>query len=70
MTKGTLAGMDSLGETADYHDVQRPGSASIPARIGNYTIKRALATGGMGTVYLAVQEHPRRDLLVIIHDLT
>ena len=33
-------------------------------QIGPYHIKRILATGGMGTVYEAVQEHPRRTVAV------
>ncbi len=35
-------------------------SARIPKRIGQYHIKRAIASGGMGTVYEATQERPRR----------
>jgi tetratricopeptide (TPR) repeat protein/tRNA A-37 threonylcarbamoyl transferase component Bud32 len=31
-----------------------------PERIGGFRIKRAIGSGGMGTVYLAQQEHPRR----------
>ncbi|MCP4247420.1 MAG: tetratricopeptide repeat protein [bacterium] len=31
-------------------------------RIAGYHIKRVIATGGMGTVYEAVQEHPRRTV--------
>ncbi|MCO6435482.1 MAG: serine/threonine protein kinase [Phycisphaerae bacterium] len=36
----------------------------IPQRIGQYRIKRAIASGGMGTVYEAVQEKPRRTVAV------
>ena len=37
-----------------------PSAAGVPKRIGQYSIKRAIASGGMGTVYEAVQEKPRR----------
>jgi serine/threonine protein kinase/formylglycine-generating enzyme required for sulfatase activity len=37
-------------------------SARIPKRIGQYHIKRAIASGGMGTVYEAMQERPRRTV--------
>lgn len=33
---------------------------SIPERIGHYTIKSFVGSGGMADVFLAVQEHPRR----------
>jgi tetratricopeptide (TPR) repeat protein len=35
-------------------------SARMPTRIGHYHIKRVIASGGMGTVYEATQENPRR----------
>jgi WD40 repeat protein/tRNA A-37 threonylcarbamoyl transferase component Bud32 len=34
--------------------------APIGTKIGAYTLKRLIASGGMGTVYEAVQEQPRR----------
>jgi tetratricopeptide (TPR) repeat protein len=36
--------------------------SSVPRQIGGYRVKRMLAEGGMGRVYLAVQEHPRRTV--------
>ncbi len=39
-------------------------TAAIPKRIAQYHIKRAIASGGMGTVYEAVQEKPRRTVAV------
>jgi len=40
-----------------------PGPAR-PKRIGQYRIKREIASGGMGTVFEAVQENPRRTVAV------
>lgn len=37
---------------------------SLPASIGRYRPLRRIGTGGMGVVYLAMQEHPRRDVAV------
>ncbi len=38
------------------------GDRQIGSVIGNYTIKAVIASGGMGTVYQAVQEQPRREV--------
>lgn len=40
------------------------GRRTPPERVGQYHIKRVIATGGMGTVYEAAQEHPRRTVAV------
>ena len=37
-----------------------PRSTTLPERIGRYHIKRIIASGGMGTVYEATQDNPRR----------
>ena len=34
----------------------------VGRRVGAYTVRRALGAGGMGTVYEAEQEHPRRTV--------
>ena len=39
---------------------------SFPKRIGQYHLKRIIAAGGMGSVFEAVQEHPRRTVAVKI----
>jgi serine/threonine-protein kinase RIO1/thiol-disulfide isomerase/thioredoxin len=39
-------------------------SSPMPTRIGRYTIQGVIASGGMGTVYKAVQENPRRAVAV------
>ncbi len=36
--------------------------ARIPQQIGHYRVKRVIAAGGMGVVYEAIQEHPRRTV--------
>jgi serine/threonine protein kinase/thiol-disulfide isomerase/thioredoxin len=39
-------------------------SQGFPSQIGQYAIKRIIASGGMGTVYEALQENPRRPAAV------
>ena len=39
-----------------------PSPSPIPRSIGPYSIKQIIDSGGMGTVYLAVQEQPRRTV--------
>ncbi len=39
-------------------------SPMLPDRIGRYHIKRIIASGGMGTVYEATQDNPRRVVAV------
>ena len=49
-------------ETAFGDFVDDPAALGIPARIGPYHILRELGEGGMGTVYLAQQDVPRRTV--------
>ncbi|MEO7000763.1 MAG: serine/threonine-protein kinase, partial [Ktedonobacterales bacterium] len=44
-------------------DIRRPDTL-IGARLGSCTLERALGAGGMGAVYLARQERPRRQVAV------
>jgi len=39
-------------------------TSRIPKKIGQFQVKDVLASGGMGTVYRAIQEHPRRTVAV------
>jgi hypothetical protein len=38
--------------------------SGVPQRIAGYQIRRVIASGGMGTVYQAMQEKPRRSVAV------
>ncbi len=49
-------------ETHEHTPSLDPGG--VPKRVGQYRIKRAIASGGMGTVYEAEQEKPRRTVAV------
>ncbi|HDS01195.1 MAG TPA: serine/threonine protein kinase [candidate division Zixibacteria bacterium] len=53
---------DDKTETAGHTDFGN--RAKLPAKIGQYVIKRVIASGGMGTVYEALQENPRRPVAV------
>lgn len=41
-----------------------PPEPPMPQHIGRYSIKKLLGAGGMGVVWLATQENPRRDVAV------
>ncbi len=45
-------------------DDDRP--VNVPEKIGHYKVKRLIAAGGMGAVYEAVQEQPRRTVALKI----
>ena len=40
------------------------GEQRVDTRIGQYNLKRIISSGGMGIVYEALQEHPRRTVAV------
>jgi len=44
--------------------IDETGEEYIDTRIGQYLLKRIISVGGMGVVYEAVQEHPRRTVAV------
>lgn len=41
-----------------------PSADRFPKRIAHYHVKRIIASGGMGTVYEATQDHPRRTVAI------
>jgi non-specific serine/threonine protein kinase/serine/threonine-protein kinase len=51
------------GITTETHEPY-PSSVTSIKRVGQYHIKRVLASGGMGTVYEATQEKPRRVVAI------
>ncbi len=62
---GELRGVEDAEEEAGLPPVAMiagEAAARIPKQIGHYHIKRVIASGGMGTVYEAIQEHPRRSV--------
>lgn len=54
--------LDKTLTSAD--ETQSVRDAPLPKRVGSYHIKRIIATGGMGTVYEATQENPRRVVAI------
>lgn len=47
-------------------DSDKMSTGYIGKKIGNYTVKRLIAAGGMGAVYEAVQDRPRRTVALKI----
>ena len=66
---------DSTFDSPETSTASSPGSMSDPligTKIGSCTLKRIIGSGGMGTVYEAVQEQPRRRvaLKMMKHGIT
>lgn len=59
---GTVAEVldESPLRAGTFAGVAEPRDPPVPERIGHFRVHRRLATGGMGTVYEAEQENPRR----------
>ena len=56
--------MESLAATGANSSNDDDLTPNIPRQIGRYSIKRVIASGGMGTIYEAVQDRPRRTVAV------
>ncbi len=50
-------------------EMQHDAPTRLPKRIGQYRIKSIIASGGMGTVYQAIQEKPRRTVALKVMKL-
>ena len=63
--------VDPEDRTVDAGETARGGGAAgpVPTRIGNYRIKSVIGSGGMGTVFLAVQDQPRRTVALKVMKL-
>ncbi len=42
----------------------KPEQQRLPKKVGRFHVERVIASGGMGTVYEAIQEHPRRSVAI------
>lgn len=45
-------------------ETRDPAQGAMPKQIGRYAIRRVISTGGMGTVYEALQQNPRRRVAI------
>ncbi|MHC5114503.1 MAG: tetratricopeptide repeat protein [Planctomycetota bacterium] len=55
-------GVDVRAAVSTVVDDRPPPCAMAGQRVGHFTIKELIASGGMGDVYIAVQEQPRRKV--------
>jgi len=55
---------DDMTEIADDTKAKSSMEGRQPKKIGQYVIRRVIASGGMGTVFEALQENPRRPVAI------
>ena len=58
----TAAGVPEDATSADAPSAAANGSPALPSHIGSFRIIRLLGEGGMGLVYEAEQDNPRRTI--------
>jgi serine/threonine protein kinase/Tfp pilus assembly protein PilF len=66
MTSPQDSSFDPDAETLEGTPRQVTDGPPVPEKIGHYHVKRVIAAGGMGVVYEAVQELPRRTVALKI----
>ena len=65
MTEDRPDNTDRGGEASDRSTETRAAAVRtgmMPKKIGPFHVRGVIATGGMGTVFEAMQEHPRRTV--------
>ena len=62
LDRALIPGVGGRLATQLANDVEAPALDAPPERVGSYRILRLIGSGGMGLVYEAEQEHPRRHV--------
>jgi eukaryotic-like serine/threonine-protein kinase len=62
--ESSLVGIADVGSAVRRLAHMENGQVPVPAQLGRYRLLRVIATGGMGTVYEAEQDSPKRTVAV------